>query len=102
MDKETALVIARKYAQEVVKEMSPDKILLFGSHVKGNAKEESDIDVAVVFDGFNGDWFNTCIKLSSLTWNVNTSIEPVLLDMQSDNSGFVDEVLRTGEMVYQQ
>ncbi|MCL2672129.1 MAG: nucleotidyltransferase domain-containing protein [Clostridiales bacterium] len=102
MDKATALKIARQYASAVTLEMKPDKIYLFGSCAKGNAKEESDIDIAVVFDGFQGDWFRACTKLSSLIWNINTRIEPVLLDSQNDKSGFVAEVLRTGELVYQQ
>ncbi|MCL2083395.1 MAG: nucleotidyltransferase domain-containing protein [Oscillospiraceae bacterium] len=101
MDKATALKIARKYAQEVVKEMSPDKVLLFGSYAKGGAKDESDIDIAVIFDGFQGDWFYTCTTLSNLTWNISTYIEPVLLDARDDQSGFVEEVLKTGEVVYQ-
>jgi predicted nucleotidyltransferase len=102
MDKKSVLAIAHQYAYEVIKEMSPDKILLFGSYANGNAKEESDIDIAVVFNGFNGDWFHTCTKLSSLTWKVSTYIEPVLLDSQDNKNGFVREVLRTGELVYQQ
>ena len=101
MDKTNALVIARQYADEVVKEMSPNKIILFGSCAKGNASETSDIDIAVIFEGFKGDWFQTCVKLSGLTWDVNTAIEPILLDSQDDRTGFVEEVMQTGELVYQ-
>ena len=102
MDKAAALEIARLYAGEVIKEMSPDKVLLFGSYANGSARDESDIDIAVIFDGLKGDWFQACTRLSSLTWNVSTHIEPVLLDSGDDESGFVEEVLRTGEVVYQQ
>ena len=105
MDKAAVLEIARKYADEVVKVMSPDKILLYGSYAKGNAREESDIDIAVIYDGFTGDtrdWFQDRVNLSRLVWDVSTYIEPVLLDVQDDRSGFVREVLRTGEVVYQQ
>jgi predicted nucleotidyltransferase len=102
MDKKTALIIAQQYVDEVVKEMKPDKILLFGSYVNGSVRAESDIDIAVIFDGFKGDWFQACIKLSNLTWDISTSIEPVLLDSLDDKNGFVKEVLRTGELIYQQ
>ena len=34
MDKAAALEIARLYAGEVIKEMSPDKVLLFGSYAE--------------------------------------------------------------------
>ena len=101
MDKAKALVIAKQYADVVVKEMSPDKVVLYGSCAQDNARETSDIDIAVIFDGFKGDWFQTCVKLSGLTWDVNTAIEPILLDSQDDTTGFVEEVMRTGELVYQ-
>jgi predicted nucleotidyltransferase len=102
VDKAAAIKIAQQYANEVVKEMRPAKILLFGSYANGNASEESDIDIAVVFDGLSGDWFDACIKLSSLTWNVSTYIEPVVLDIQNNKDSFVQEVLRTGELIYEQ
>ena len=102
MDKKTALNIARKYADEVRKEMSPDKILLYGSYAKGNQREESDIDIAVIIDNFTGDWLRLSSKLVGLTWKVSTYIEPVLLDSKDDRSGFAEEVLRTGELIYEQ
>ena len=101
MDKTAALKIAIRYAQEVTRVMKPDRIILFGSHARGNPSDESDIDIAVVLDGLNGDWFHTCNILSSLTWKVSTFIEPVLLDLQDSQSGFLEEVLRTGDVVYQ-
>jgi len=101
MDKTAAFGIAKKYAEEVIKEFSPDRIILFGSYAKGNAHENSDIDIAVIFDGFQGDWFRTCTKLSSLTWDISTHIEPVFLDIRSNNSDFLKEVLDTGELIYQ-
>ena len=101
MDKARALIVARQYADAVVKEMSPSKVILFGSYAKGNANETSDIDIAVIFDGFQGDWFQTCVKLSYLTWDINTAIEPVLLDSQDDKTGFIEEVIQSGELVYQ-
>ena len=100
MDKTNAVAIAKQYADAVVKEMSPSKVVLFGSCAKDNASETSDIDIAVIFDGFTGDWFQTCVKLSGLVWDVNTAIEPVLLDSRNDRTGFVDEVIQTGELIY--
>ena len=101
MDKARALDIAKQYSDAVVKEMSPNRVVLFGSCANGTARETSDIDIAVIFDGFKGDWFQTCVKLSNLTWDVNTAIEPILLDSQDDKTGLVEEVMQTGELVYQ-
>jgi len=54
MDKTTVVNTVRQYADAVTKEMSPASIVLYGSYAKGNAREDSDIDVAVIFDGFTG------------------------------------------------
>ena len=56
----------------------------------------SDIDIAVIFNGFSGDWLKTSSDLWRITEKADTIIEPVLLDLKNDPSGFVQEVLRTG------
>jgi len=96
MDKREALTLARQYASIVVREMNPDTIVLYGSHAQGIATEESDIDVAVIFDNFSGDWFSAYTLLARLRRGVSSHIEPVLLDSANDASGFADEVLKTG------
>jgi len=102
MDKTKALVLARQYAAIVAQELNPDKVVLYGSYIKGTATDESDIDVAVIFDEFSGDWFSVYRHLSKLRRSVSSSIEPILLDGANDRSGFVDEILTTGEVIYPQ
>lgn len=102
MDKKEALALARQYASLVVREMNPDKIVLYGSHANGTATDESDIDVAVIFDNFNGDWFSAYTRLAQLRRSISSYIEPVLLDNVHDANGFVGEVVKTGEVIYQQ
>jgi len=102
MDQREALTLARQYAAVVAHELRPDKIVLYGSYVKGAVSDKSDIDVAVIFHDFNGDWLRVYTRLSHLRRKVSFLIEPVLLDSANDKSGFVDEVLATGEVIYQQ
>jgi predicted nucleotidyltransferase len=102
MDKREALTLARQYASAVAQELRPDKIVLYGFYAKGTVTDQSDIDVAVIFHDFNGDWMRVYTRLSHLRRNVSSFIEPVLLDSANDQSGFVGEVLATGEVIYQQ
>lgn len=102
MDKREVITLARQYASIVADELRPDAIVLYGSYAKGNASNESDIDIAVIFHGFTGDWLRVYTRLSSLRRSVSSLIEPVLLDSAHDKSGFVDEVLATGEVIYRQ
>jgi len=100
MDRETALKTATAYAEEVRKVFNPISVIMFGSYAKGVPSPESDIDIAVIFNGYNGNWLNDSAKLWELTRRVSTYIEPVLLDKANDPSGFVESIYNTGELLY--
>ena len=102
MDKATALACAKRFAEEVAKELRPEKIVLYGSYATDSARDDSDIDVAVIFNGFDGDFLHVSSWLWSLTWEVSSYIEPILLDRANDRSGFIAEILKTGKVIYQQ
>jgi len=94
------MTTVEKYAEIVKKEFSPSAIILFGSYIKGVPDEGSDIDVGVVFDGFEGDWLETSAKLWRLRRDISLDIEPHLLDIAKDKSGFVEHVFKTGQIIY--
>ena len=100
LDKATVRELAFRYAEEVKKVLSPDAIILFGSYVNGVPHEWSDIDIAVVFNDFKGNWLETASMLCGLSWEVSLDIEPHLLDEACDRSGFVEHVIKTGEVIY--
>lgn len=101
LDKKAALDYATRYADSVISEFSPSVIVFFGSYANGEPTEDSDIDIAVIFDGFTGDWQKTASRLWHFTWDIDDRIEPHLLDSADDPIGFVGEVMRTGEVIYQ-
>ena len=100
LDKETVIDVVREYANVVAKELSPAAIVLYGSYAKGNAHNDSDIDVAVIFDGFTGNWHETSSMLWRLRRNISFEIEPILLDSTEDKSGFVKNIYKTGHIIY--
>ncbi len=95
-----AIRLAEEYAQAVVKEISPVAVILYGSHAKGTARPDSDLDIAVVVQDFRGDWLTASSKLWKLRRGISDDIEPILLDQADDPSGFVAEVYRTGRILY--
>ncbi|MDR1085028.1 MAG: nucleotidyltransferase domain-containing protein [Deltaproteobacteria bacterium] len=101
MDKEKAIILVKEYAEEVLKNLSPEQIVLFGSYATNTFRETSDIDVAVIFNGFDGNFWEDSTLLWMLTMKINTLIEPILLDKIHDQSGFVRHILKTGIIVYQ-
>jgi len=100
LDKEAVRQIALNYANEVKKVLNPQKVILFGSHINGIPHEWSDIDIAVVMNGFEGDWLDTASLLYRLRRNVSIDIEPHLMDEQHDKSGFLEHITETGEIIY--
>jgi len=80
---------------------SPSAIVMFGSYVNGTPNEESDIDVGVAIDGFDGDWLETAAFLWKLRRDISLDIEPHLLDRKDDPSGFTAHVFKTGEIIYE-
>jgi len=94
------LKTVRQYASAVIKELAPDAIVLYGSYAKDNARDDSDIDVAIIFDGFTGDWLKTSARLWHLTEDISFDIEPILLDKARDKSGFVRYIMKTGQVIW--
>lgn len=101
LDKNTVDSTVKRYAEVVINELSPAAVVLYGSHAKGDANDDSDIDIAVIFDGFQGDWLETSSSLWRLRRGISYDIEPILLDSQDDKSGFVANVYKTGRVIYQ-
>lgn len=96
MDRNKAIELSKIYSQEVKSVYNPYKVVLYGSYSRNEQTKDSDIDIAVIFNGFSGDWMKISSDLWRMTEKADTIIEPVLLDLQNDPSGFVEEVLKTG------
>ena len=99
LDKATVMSMSLRYASEVERLLNPQAVILFGSHAKGTAHADSDIDIAVILNGFTGDYLETSKQLYKLRRYISADIEPVLLDSSHDESGFVAEVFRTGQVL---
>lgn len=76
--------------------MDTNSIFLYGSHVRGNAAQNSGIDISVIVDHIPGDYLDTISALWRLTNTIDDTIEPVLLMTSDNRSGFLETVQRTG------
>ena len=101
LDKTNALEHAKKYAQLVGEQLHPLKIVLFGSYANGNHTKNSDIDIAVIVNKIDGDFLLLSKQLNKFTRNIDSRIEPVLIQNDEDRSGFLSTILETGITLYQ-
>ncbi|MFH0926831.1 MAG: nucleotidyltransferase domain-containing protein [bacterium] len=92
--------IAKRFAEKVKNYMPVKMVVLYGSHVKGSVDEYSDIDIAVVVDKVEGDYLKISAELFNFVRSINKKIEPILLSTDKDRSGFLESILKHGEVVY--
>ena len=85
-----------KYKKLLSRHMYIEQLILYGSYAKGNACNDSDVDVAVVVDKISGDFFSTRPLLWRLRREIDDRIEPVLVENSHDESGFLAEILKNG------
>ncbi len=100
MDKATVRQRVEAYARIVARELPDCEVVWFGSYVTGEPREDSDIDVAVVVADIPGDYLTLAARLHHLRIAIDPLIEPHLLSRRHDESGFLAEVQRTGEVIY--
>lgn len=100
MDYNEVIEKAKRYAQAVTEVFQPKMIVLYGSYSKGTAREESDIDIAVVFDNAESNYWEKFHKLYKLRRGIDSRIEPVLLEIDNDKSGFCEDIIKTGTVIY--
>jgi predicted nucleotidyltransferase len=87
------------YKLLVSKYFDVDQVVLYGSYAKGNEREDSDIDVAIIVNSIDQDFFSYAPLLWKLRRDIDDRIEPVLIEKNKDESGFLKEVLRTGLII---
>ncbi|MFN2269038.1 MAG: nucleotidyltransferase domain-containing protein [Desulfonatronovibrio sp.] len=92
----------KKYITELNKHgILVQKAILFGSWTKGNAHEDSDIDVALISEAFTGDRFQDRRKIVPLRRDINTRIEPIPYSPSSFEAGghLIDEIKHYGKLI---
>jgi predicted nucleotidyltransferase len=100
MDKNEALTIAKKYSDLLIESFHPSKVYLYGSFANGNWTSESDIDIAIVVRSLQYDYLKSLNLLYKLRREIDCNIEPVLFIESRDPSGFLESILKNGELLY--
>ncbi|MGA1841495.1 MAG: nucleotidyltransferase domain-containing protein [bacterium] len=97
---QNVIEIAERFAEKVKSYILVKMIVIYGSYLKGTADENSDIDISVVVDNIEGDYLKISAELFNLVRDINKKIEPILLSTKKDKSGFLENILKHGKIVY--
>ena len=102
IDFEAVNQLARDFAVDVSHELPVEKVFLFGSYAKGNANEQSDIDICFFLKDYNGkrrvDVLTQILGIGGKKFT-GAFFEPIVFEtseIHNDNP-FVKEILATGK-----
>jgi uncharacterized protein len=96
MGKNEAIELLKLYKSVLERYIDFDKLYLYGSFAKGTNNNDSDIDVAIVVDKLDKDYFEITPLIWKLRRDIDLRIEPVILEKDKDHSGFLQEITDHG------
>lgn len=99
MDKELNKIL-KQFVIKSTKEINPKEIYLYGSYAKGSQTNDSDIDIAVIYENLLPNHFENYTKLYSIAAETDFRLEPVYLSETNDKSGFIEQIKSYGIKLY--
>ena len=96
MDQKEVIRLLAKYKSLLSRHFKLDQMFLFGSYATHSASAHSDIDVAIILEEFNDNYFNVVPKIWKLRKEIDPRIEPHVFEEGKDRSGLLTEIKRTG------
>ena len=104
MDRRAVVEIVERFRKALeARGVKASRIILFGSHASGDAREGSDIDLVVVSEDFRRkDFWGRIDVLSEAIYEVFEPIEAIAMTPEEWERGDSDivEYARQGELVY--
>lgn len=80
MGKGQAIRVIKEFVNALKREgIKVDRVILYGSYVKGNVRPDSDIDVAVISKDFGKDRVEEGMTLLRIAGKIDPRLEPVPL-----------------------
>ncbi len=102
---DSILKIIKRYVSELENNgIKISEVFIFGSRVKRTAKEESDINIALISDAFTGDRFEDRRRIIPLRRRIDSRIEPIPFRPEDFDDGgmLVEEIKSTGKRIFRE
>ena len=76
-NKPNVQAIIDRMVKRIVKKFHPEKVILFGSHARGDARADSDVDLLVVMD-FEGRKLDKCLEIDATLRDIRISHDVIV------------------------
>lgn len=96
MDRGEAIDKVRAYRLLLKDHFQLENVYLYGSYATETHTEDSTIDVVVVVNRVKGDYFSVSPLLWKLRRQIDSRIEPILIERDFDDAEFLRKVQRQG------
>lgn len=96
MDKKEAIEKVKAYRLLLNDYFQLENVYLFGSYAKNTYRKDSDIDVAIVVNHIEGDYFSVTPLLWKLRRQIDDRIEPILIEKDFDDANFLADIQKFG------
>jgi uncharacterized protein len=96
MDKIEVINKVKQYKLLLGQYLKFEKVYLFGSYANDTNHKDSDIDVAIVVNHLDGDYFSITPLLWKLRRQIDDRIEPLLIEKNNDKGGFLSGIQKYG------
>lgn len=100
--KSSVINLIKKYIVRLkANNISVEKVLLFGSYIKGTPREDSDIDIAVISSAFKGDRYSDRRFIIPFRRGIDSRIDPIPFTPEDYAEGgiLIDEIKSTGQEI---
>jgi predicted nucleotidyltransferase len=84
---------------EASKYLKFENLVLYGSYSDGTFNQNSDIDVAFLTNEITDDFWKISAKLFELVDKIDNRIEPLILNLNNDKSGFAHRIRNCGIII---
>lgn len=109
MSKKEFIKIINKISRKIALHYKPEKIILFGSSVKGNFTPDSDIDILIIKNVKNKSFAERWQEVSKIARDLNRRIplEPLVFtpaevkQRLKEDDFFIKDIFKHGKVVYE-
>ena len=94
------------YARSIAQEFNPEQIILFGSHARGDASSDSDVDLLVILPRHGKERHEQTAEIyrrchSNFPVDVIVRTRNEFQESQSKNDWFMQDIAREGKILHE-